>query len=222
MKKQLDIVCLPQLDALDLCDAGQFLEAHSVANGIDCQNWEKEYPAKPKVKFFIAHTNKNLFVKFVAEEHYLVAEVDKNLGPVANDSCVEFFVKNYESKEYFNFEFNCIGRINASHRETRNNPTRLTSEELAQIGVYSSCGTEPFAEKKGNFRWGLTVAIPFSLIDFKIKGDGDFLLGNFYKCAGKSSQPHYLSWSPIVSEKPNFHLPDFFGKLNIKQFLGCV
>lgn len=216
MKKQLDIVCLPRLDALDLCEAGRFLETHSVANGINCLNWANEYPAKPDVKFFIAHTIENLFVKFVAEEQCLKAEVDKNLGPVANDSCVEFFVKNPVSKKYFNFEFNCIGRINASHRETRNDPTRLTPEELAQIRVYSSCGTEPFAEKKGSFRWGLTVAIPLSLIGFKIKGDGNFLLGNFYKCAGKSSQPHYLSWSQIVSEKPNFHLPDFFGKLNIK------
>ncbi len=216
MKKQLDIVGLPQLDEVDLCDAGQILEAHSAANGIDCVNWANKYPAKPDVKFFIAHTSRNLFLKFTAEEHYLRAEVDKNLGPVANDSCAEFFVKSPECKEYFNFEFNCIGRINASHRETRNNPTRLTPEELAEIGVYSSCGTEPFAEKKGNFEWSLTVAIPLKLIGFEIKGDGDFLLGNFYKCAGKSSRPHYLSWSPIVSETPNFHLPDFFGKLNIK------
>lgn len=216
MKKQLDIVRLPQLDEVDLCDAGRVLEAHTAANGIDSVNWANKYPAKPDVKFFIAHTSKNLFVKFTAEEHCLRAEVDKNLGPVANDSCVEFFVKTPESKEYFNFEFNCIGRINASHRETRNNPTRLTLEELAEIGVYSSCGTEPFAEKKGNFEWSLTVVIPLKLIGFEIKGDGDFLLGNFYKCAGKSSRPHYLSWSPIVSETPNFHLPDFFGKLNIK------
>ena len=36
---------------------------------------------------------------------------------------------------------------------------------------------------------------------------------NFYKCGDKTAHPHYLSWSPIDTPKPDFHRPDFFGEL---------
>ena len=39
------------------------------------------------------------------------------------------------------------------------------------------------------------------------------LMGNFYKCADGTDSPHYVSWSPIKTEKPNFHCPEFFGEL---------
>ena len=29
----------------------------------------------------------------------------------------------------------------------------------------------------------------------------------------KTAHPHYLSWSPIGTEKPDFHRPEFFGEL---------
>ena len=28
------------------------------------------------------------------------------------------------------------------------------------------------------------------------------------------SLPHYLSWMPIDTPKPDFHRPEFFGKIN--------
>ena len=37
---------------------------------------------------------------------------------------------------------------------------------------------------------------------------------NFYKCGDKTLQPHFLSWSPIHSEKPDFHRPEDFGIIN--------
>ena len=39
------------------------------------------------------------------------------------------------------------------------------------------------------------------------------LRANFYKCGDKTAHPHYLSWSPIHTEKPDFHRPEFFGEL---------
>jgi hypothetical protein len=37
--------------------------------------------------------------------------------------------------------------------------------------------------------------------------------GNFYKCGDHLKVPHFLSWNPIKTEKPDFHLPAFFGKM---------
>ena len=40
---------------------------------------------------------------------------------------------------------------------------------------------------------------------------GTLLRGNCYKCGDLTDHPHYLSWSAINSETPNFHRSDDFG-----------
>jgi len=39
---------------------------------------------------------------------------------------------------------------------------------------------------------------------------------NFYKCADKTSHPHWLTWSLVNFPKPNFHLPQSFGVLEFE------
>jgi hypothetical protein len=36
---------------------------------------------------------------------------------------------------------------------------------------------------------------------------------NLYKCADATSHPHWLTWSKVDYNRPNFHLPDYFGEL---------
>lgn len=66
---------------------------------------------------------------------------------------------------------------------------------------------------EGLFAWNLLVAIPFELIGLDGNNLPEKLYANFYKCADGTSLPHYLSWSPIETEKPDFHRPDFFGEI---------
>ncbi|WP_290078963.1 carbohydrate-binding family 9-like protein [uncultured Duncaniella sp.] len=37
--------------------------------------------------------------------------------------------------------------------------------------------------------------------------------GNFFKCASGTSQPHFLSWSPVRSKEPDFLRPESFGDI---------
>ena len=37
--------------------------------------------------------------------------------------------------------------------------------------------------------------------------------GNFYKCGDRLPVPHYLSWAPIGTPKPDFHRPEYFDRL---------
>lgn len=183
---------------------------------IDNINWPDVYDYAPDAQFAIAHSSSHLYVKFYVMGEDLRAVNDKNLSPVAQDSCVEFFLQVPGSAEYWNFEFNCIGTVNASHRIERPNAIRLNDEEIASIGRLSSCGNLPFDEKTGIHEWTLTIAIPFSLIGIDHSNIPSHIMGNLYKCGDKTSHPHYLSWSPIGTEKPNFHMPKFFGKLEMK------
>lgn len=181
---------------------------------IDCVNWPETYPDNRKTTVTAAHNGEALFLHFNCEGEGVKAVVDHDLGPVASDSCVEFFVSpDKDSARYWNFEFNAIGRKNISHRVERTFPHRFTQEELKEILIFPSAGTEPFEEKPGHQVWSLTVIIPLMSLGLKYTGKPIEMKGNFYKCAGKTSSPHYLSWAPIKTDGPDFHRPEFFAPL---------
>lgn len=201
------------LDNLSMQECGVYIENNFPKVPIQSVNWPEATNYQPICLVTGAYSERYIYVHFIVRENGLRAENVKNLSPVADDSCVEFFLKTPDSKEYWNFEFNCIGAVNASHRVTRPNAIRLNDDEIASIKRYASLGNEPFGEKEGIHTWTLTVAIPRELIKLTNKENLSHIFGNFYKCAGKAAYPHYLSWAPIKSEKPNFHLPEFFGKI---------
>ena len=41
---------------------------------------------------------------------------------------------------------------------------------------------------------------------------GEYWLGNIFRCAGSEANRSYLAWQPTMTEKPNFHVPECFGK----------
>ena len=116
---------------------------------------------------------------------------------------------------YVNFFVRCNYQraVNASHRKDRKHPTRLNEAEINSIKRIASCGKRPFQELEGLFNWSLLIAIPLELIGMDGAQMPVTIKGNFYKCASATSMPHYLSHFPIVSEKPNFHCPEFFGDI---------
>ena len=65
--------------------------------------------------------------------------------------------------------------------------------------------------------WYLEYAIPFDILktyyNMEPPISGSTWRANFYKCADKTSHPHWLTWSPVDFPKPRFHLPEFFGSL---------
>lgn len=186
-----------------------YLQQHSIG----CVNWPEIHSYSPLTSFSIAHDSQHIYVRFNVCGEDLRAVNHANLSLVAQDSCVEFFLQVPGSPEYWNFEFNCIGTVNASHRVARPDAVRLNDEQIASIKRFPSCGFNPFDEKHGIHTWSLTIAIPMDLIGVSPDAFPGHIMANFYKCADKTSHPHYVSWSPIKTEKPNFHCPQFFGKL---------
>ncbi len=209
LPKCLTVMSISHLDSMSIQDVDAELKSLP-QHAIDCVNWPQVHNYKPLARFAIARSLQYIYVRFDVNGEDLRAVNTANLSPVAQDSCVEFFLQVAGSPEYWNFEFNCIGTVNASHRVERPSAVRLTDSQIATIRRYASCGNEPFEEKDGEHHWSLTIAIPLSLIGAK---DAPYIMANFYKCADKTMHPHYLSWSPIPTDKPNFHQPQYFGKL---------
>lgn len=211
--KSLHIPYIPELNDIPSEESLPLLLDKGVRESIQSLNWAAEYPYHPLTVFTTAHSGTHLFIDFFVRCNYLLAVNYTDNSPVSDDSCVEFFVAPGCDNHYWNFEFNCIGAINASHRTERRNPTRLTHGQLAEIKRYASCGDKPFREVEGLFTWNLLVIIPLSAIGVHYEGAPIKMKGNFYKCAAGSSQPHYLSWNPIKTPTPDFHRPEFFGDL---------
>lgn len=221
MNMETPTITLPRIDVLDSLEQPNaiiaMLDDRGAKGDISVVNWPEVSDYRPMASFAAAYSSKYIYIDFLTRCNYLRAENTADQSPVSQDSCVEFFIDPLGDGHYWNFEFNCIGAINASHRRERPNPTRLTSEELATVRRVPSCGTRPFREIEGLFTWDLLVAIPLELMGLDADNMPEGSRANFYKCASATSEPHYLSWSPIEIEKPDFHRPEFFGKLNFAK-----
>jgi hypothetical protein len=59
----------------------------------------------------------------------------------------------------------------------------------------------------------MAMAIPFSAFGKRPK-NGEIWLGNIYRCVGKGSDRGMLAWSPTMTERPSFHVPEAFGEFH--------
>lgn len=184
---------------------------------IDTINWS-EFDYKPEVRFSIAYSSRELFIKFYVTEDYVRAVHGESNQGVYQDSCVEFFVKPISEGPYLNFEFNAIGTCLMQKGLDRDSRKFIEPEHIATIRRSSSLGHKTFEEKTGKQSWNLVLAIPFILIFGEMEPElsGKIIRANFYKCGDKLTKPHYLSWNPIGTEHPDFHRPEFFGVMEFE------
>ena len=71
-----------------------------------------------------------------------------------------------------------------------------------------------------NNYWHITFVIPVTALFCDKFASWDEIVNarcNFYKCGDNLSKPHFLSWAPIHTEKPNFHTPQFFQKVDFEK-----
>ena len=92
---------------------------------------------------------------------------------------------------------------------------RMPLATLATIERYPSLGGENFALRNGETAWSIIEVIPVTtLFNHSIGSwEGKTMRANFYKCGDNLPNPPFLSWNAIDFERPNFHLPEFFGEV---------
>lgn len=199
-----------QLNANHLEEASKILSVYEL-HPIQCVNWPEKFPEKPIVGFRMAHNGTELFIRFTVEENATLAAIREDNGEVWTDSCVEFFLA-LDDSGYYNFEFTCIGKALLGFRKERPNAVHAAPEIMQSIKRLSTLGKDNFEEKKLGKPWELTVAIPTSaLFKHQIRQwKGLTVQTNLYKCGDNLTQPHFLSWAPIDTPEPNFHVPRCF------------
>ncbi len=179
----------------------------------------------PQVSCKVLYDDASLYWSFLVRDRYVLAEKLEFQSQVCEDSCVEFFIHPAGASGYFGFETNCIGTLLLKYIEDpKRTPTgfvkatKVPEADVAGVVVWHSIRERPYLpENPAPLDWRVDVSVPFSLFgkyvpDFTAPLPGTVWQGNFFKCADKSSHPHWASWSPI-GEALNFHVPHCFGDL---------
>src|SRR5690606_13057397 len=134
--------------------------------------------------------------------------------------CVEFFFSPDSNLpgRYFNLEVNAGGTPLMHYVTTpRKNFIKFAVEDFAQIEIAHSLPAFIEPDMAGWVPWTIEYRVPFSLLEKYAKitrpRAGVSWRANFYKTAGHTSNPHYLTWAPVDNPVPDFHLPKYFGTL---------
>lgn len=211
--QQILIKQIKEAKKQSLKDTCNLLETMTVSHLINTINWP-EYNYQPKVRFRIGHTDNYILLKFNVAEKYIRAKETNTNGDVYKDSCVEFFI-SFDGKNYYNFEFNCIGTIHIGYGPNRNKRKPVPVRLAEIVETQSSLGNQAFEEKTGEFNWEMMIRIPIESFAFDEIDSFNRLrtTANFYKCGDETTEPHFLTWNPIDTKNPDFHQPENFGKL---------
>lgn len=161
----------------------------------------------------------SLFLRFHTVDWELSASRTEDGDEVWRDNCVEFFFSPSEdlSLPYLNFEFNLLGAMLLGVGESRENRRRLSPTELQSIPRRAD-HREPIRDRsEGRKVWSLEAAIPIELI-LRLTGceaprGGTAWRGNFNICAEEVTHPYYGNWNRIETPTPDFHRPEFFGRV---------
>jgi hypothetical protein len=200
-----------------LNDISDMLDNLNEKHAIEEINWD-DFSYKPDVEFAIGYTENEILLKYYVTEEHFKAEKTVSNQMVCEDSCVEFFVSPAGDGIYYNIEFNGISTCLLGAGTARENNTKADPEIISKIRRKSSLGNDPLTAREGKISWTITIAIPPEIFfHHKIqKLEGRTFRANFYKCGDKLSVPHYVTWNPVGTSKPDFHQPDYFGMLEFK------
>lgn len=219
--KELDIIKISGLENMDAQELNTAMELHAQKHIINEVNWAKDFPYCPNTTFSIARTDDSLIILYNVRGLDLRAQELETNGHMWEDSCCEFFVEDPSGDKYYNFEMNCLGFLLNGIGAGRENREIRPLEEMERITTFSSLlnnddEVEPIEIENEIFAWTVGMIIPMDMIGIDPNNLPKSLRGNFYKCGDKTAHTHFVSWNKIDIEKPDFHRPDFFGKLNIK------
>ncbi len=171
---------------------------------IDRVLWTQDYGIRAKGQ--VCYDDDNLYVHMRAVEKNIRAENTKPLSPLYEDSCLEMFFMLPGSEDYFNFEINPNGVLNIGF-----GPEKTDRIEIARTDSKEYFDIRADRTEDG---WEVYYRVPLKFIrlfypEYRFEGK---LAADMFKCGNKTVNRHYISWTDIDLETPNFHCPQYFGE----------
>lgn len=183
---------------------------------IDQVNWKDDFPKTLPVSVRVAHDGETFYLYYTVIGEAVRAANTEDFGSVWEDSCVEFFMQREGESGYRNFECNILGVLLSRRHETREKGEKQTHEMPSIFRHGTIC--HRYEEDRQVSDWSMYLEIPKKALGFDTQESlsGQKIRANFYKCGDETPEPHFLSWNPIDLPKPNFHVPQFFGLLELE------
>ena len=214
--KRIRVPFIEGLENMTLQELDLAMEKSAAKFAVSENNWPKEAPYTPDCNGSIARTASHLAVMFHVRGLDLRATQIEDNGRSWEDSCCEFFVTDPYDGTYYNFELTCIGSLLSSKRKSRLDSVLREKEDVARVIRHSSLAHEETEISDRIFSWTVAMLIPYDLIGIDRDNVPVSVRGNFYKCGDLTAHPHFLSWNPIGTPKPDFHRPEYFGELILR------
>ncbi len=213
--KSLSVPSIPGINAETSIEEVSALLDQLVRNEIAEVPWPS-YDYRPEAAFALACNKEFFFLKYYIKEDSLRAVYRNTNDPVYKDSCVEFFISFNGEREYYNLEFNCMGTCMLGFGAGRNDRKLLPAKTI--LSIQSDVFIKSPEDESGDIYWELTLVIPISVFIYHphLSLKEQTCKANFYKCGDDLPKPHFLTWSTIEAEQPDFHLPQFFGLLHLE------
>ena len=176
-----------------------------------------EEPHQPPTRLKMLYDDNAIYGLYEVQDQYVKAVAQKDQEQVCLDSCVEFFVRPANWKNYFNFEMNCGGTLLLYDvKDCRSGDfTPVVQEELDTVIRFHTLPKQITEEITEPVTWRLGFEIPLKLFaahgEITLPLTGQVWNANFTKCADECSHPQWLSWMPLPVL--DFHLPECFGEI---------
>jgi len=175
----------------------------------------------PHTQAKLAYDDKYLYAIYRVEDQYVRAVAPHHQGDICHDSCVEFFFAPSGNivEGYFNLEMNCGGTMLFNFQLIPWKdmiPIKEASMQRITVGHTLPPRIDP--EIVQPTVWTLEYRLPVDVLTeycpaARKPAPGVTWRGNIYKCADKTSHPHWLTWAEVKNPVPNFHMPEYFGTL---------
>lgn len=167
--------------------------------------WADVFPSPYTTTARLLHSTEGIFVKLSTNEWPLRITAMEHNASICVDSCMEFFVTpNTLDKDYINFEMNPVGATLTCIGEGRGKRERLNIKGegvIVETLIRPECG------------WDVMLFVPYSFFNKYFSGCGSVLRANFFKCGDMTVRQHYSTWNPVLTERPDYHQPSYFGKI---------
>lgn len=173
--------------------------------------WDGYRPIPYETKAAMVHSDAGITVLLSSTEWPLRITQMAHDTRVCEDSCLEFFfTPNTAEQKYINFEMNPAGAVHSHIGEGRG---KREAFDIVGTGVRIYTQILPLEG------WRAFLFVPYSLIDKLYDKRENVFKANFYKCGDSTVKPHYATWNPVGTEKPDYHQPAYFGKIILSEDL---
>ena len=121
---------------------------------------------------------------------------------------------------YFNIELNCGGTLYFDFNVPGKPSVEIARADCDTMTIAHSMPRVVNPEATEPTTWTIEYSLPVRILEKYCPvvrpAPGSMWRANLYKCADKTSHPHWLTWAFVDFPRPRFHMPEFFGTLEFK------